>query len=47
MHTKILLLSSLALTFALAACGGTKDLPVRSTPQAEHPVTGEIDGVGA
>ncbi len=39
MTTKILLILSVALSFALAACGGKKDLPVRTTPQVEHPVT--------
>lgn len=42
MSTKILLVLSVALSFALAACGGKKELPVRTTPQAEHPVTGKV-----
>lgn len=39
MSTKIILVLSLGLSFVLSACGSTEDLPVRTTPQTEHPVT--------
>ncbi|SFK83561.1 hypothetical protein [Shimia haliotis] len=42
MHTKLLLALSLLVSFTLSACGSNEDLPVRTTPQLEHPVTGKI-----
>lgn len=39
MKKPLFLTATIVMALTLAACGSTKDLPVRTTPQKESPVT--------